>query len=532
MRNFLLSEADLIASATALGARQVRAIARPEKVLLDSAKAIPDELLTRLAAAINSGQDPLGDAFCRLRTPEARRSSGATFTPRAIVSSMTRWARGVGVPIRVVDGGTGSGRFLLAAGKAFPKAFLVGYETDPLAALLARANLATCGFADRTEIIVEDYRNAKLPIVPGPTLFIGNPPYVRHHQIDTKWKGWLTSTATRLGYRASQLAGLYVHFFLATVAHARSGDYGAFVTAAEWLDVNYGALVRQMFLDKLGGQFITVIEPTARAFEDAATTAAITGFTIDARPKTVRLCRVSDVSKLGSLAEGREIHRGRLETAGRWSHLTRKTRAVPEGYVELGELCRVHRGQVTGANRVWIAGRHSVGIPERFLFRTITRARELFAAGLALTDSSHLRDVIDLPADLDHLEFDERRQVESFLRYAEKAGAHKTYIATNRKAWWSVGLRVPAPILATYMARRPPAFVRNLAGARHLNIAHGLYPREPLAQPLLDRLASYLSGAVSVTEGRTYQGGLTKFEPREMERLFVPGPDLLRIPTI
>jgi hypothetical protein len=167
-------------------------------------------------------------------------------------------------------------------------------------------------------------------------------------------------------------------------------------------------------------------------------------------------------------------------------------------------------------------------MPSRFLFRTITKARELFAAGRVLRDSSPLRDVIDLPADLDLLSSDERRVVETFLRYAKAAGADKTYIAANRKAWWSVGLRAPAPILATYMARRPPAFVRNLAAVRHLNIAHGLYPRGAFGAIVLDRLVSYLSKAVSITDGRTYQGGLTKFEPREMERLFVPGPDLLR----
>jgi hypothetical protein len=77
------------------------------------------------------------------------------------------------------------------------------------------------------------------------------------------------------------------------------------------------------------------------------------------------------------------------------------------------------------------------------------------------------------------------------------------------------------------MARKPPAFVRNLTEARHLNIAHGLYPRETLGTEVLDKLAKYLSGAVSLTEGRTYAGGLTKFEPREMERLIVPSIELL-----
>ena len=40
--------------------------------------------------------------------------------------------------------------------------------------------------------------------------------------------------------------------------------------------MNYGKLVRELFLNDLGGQGITVIEPTASTFEDAATTSAIT----------------------------------------------------------------------------------------------------------------------------------------------------------------------------------------------------------------------------------------------------------------
>ena len=106
-------------------------------------------------------------------------------------------------------------------------------------------------------------------------------------------------------------------------------------------------------------------------------------------------------------------------------------------------------------------------------------------------------------------------------------GADQGFIASHRKAWWAVGLRQPAPILATYMARRPPAFVRNLADARHINVAHGLYPRESLNDALLGKLVRYLNTSTSLRDGRTYSGGLTKFEPKEMERLMVPSPELL-----
>jgi hypothetical protein len=109
-----------------------------------------------------------------------------------------------------------------------------------------------------------------------------------------------------------------------------------------------------------------------------------------------------------------------------------------------------------------------------------------------------------------------------FLAWARAQGAHRSYIARHRKAWWSVELKAPAPIICTYMARRPPAFVRNLCGARHINIAHGLYPRDPLDDATLDALAAFLRENVAQTSGRTYAGGLTKFEPKEMERIAVP----------
>jgi hypothetical protein len=524
----LKSEYHLVSAAMALNAPRVATWSSEERTLSQGVAHFSKLIAGAIAKQIERGKDPLGEAFSRLRSPERRREDGATYTPTAIVKAMVRWAaEHNAAPARIVDPGTGSGRFLLEAGRRFPNAELIGIDVDPLATLTARANLAAAGYAERAEIIRADFRATALPAIDGRTLYIGNPPYVRHHLLGAKWKEWLTKEAQRLGHPASQLAGLHVHFFLATALNAQPGDFGSFITAAEWLDVNYGQLVRDLFLDNLGGRSITVVEPTARPFADAASTAAITTFEAGTKPISIRMRRVDNARALHPLEAGRLVHRGRIETQARWSHLTRRTKTVPAGYVELGELCRVHRGQVTGANRIWIAGKHSEGLPEDLLFRTVTRARELFAAGPTLADDSDLKRVIDLPVDLSVLSMDDRKAVEKFLRFAKSVGADAGYIAENRKAWWSVGLRSPAPILATYMARRPPAFVRNLAGARHINIAHGLYPRDPLSDKILTRLASYLSTGTTIEGGRTYAGGLTKFEPREMERIPVPTPELL-----
>ena len=522
MKGLHKSERDLAHLALSLGARCVSGWSAAEERLVHGLW--PNHPGSReTARRIRDGEDPLGDAFCRIRTPEVRRPSGATYTPAGIVAAMTAWARAYDpAPARVVDPGCGSGRFLVAAGRAFPRAFLHGFEIDPLAALLARANLTVLDMTRRAKVAVWDYRDLTMPRTAGRSLYIGNPPYVRHHLIDPKWKEWLTKTATKHGLEVSQLAGLHVHFMLATLESAAPGDICAFVTAAEWLDVNYGKVVRDLFLDHLGGKSLHLIEPTAIPFPDAATTAVISCFEVAQRPKTVLLRRLESLDALDSLATGRPVRRERLESARRWGPLFRAGKRVPEGLVELGELCRVHRGAVTGANRVWIEGEHSSDLPDSVLYPSVTKAKELIAAGPTLRDCASLRRVIDIPADLDILGASARSGVEKFLKVARTMGADKGYVARHRKAWWTVGLREAAPILTTYMARRPLTCVRNLADARHINIAHGIYPRERMSAKALRALTTYLNAATTIADGRTYAGGLTKFEPQEVERLLVP----------
>lgn len=522
---------ELAALAVALGATKLPPLSRRETALVKTASRVnlPESGVLQVKIAMQQGEDPLGDWFIALRSAEDRRPLGQTYTPSPIIDSMIGWVADAVTepPVRIVDAGAGSGRFAVACAKRFPSAQIVAVEVDPLAALMCRSNLVTAGAAGRSRVELKDYHSLALEPVNGPTLYIGNPPYVRHHNIEPKWKQWLTETATSRGLSSSQLAGLHVHFFLATAQMARPGDLGVFVTSAEWLDVNYGCLVRELLLDGLCGEAIHLVEPTAMPFEGTATTAAITCFTVGAGLKSMRMKQHKTVKDLGHLQGGKRVSKQRLADATRWTPLLRATPKLPEGYVELGEICRVHRGAVTGANRVWITSASNELLPRQVLLPSITRAHELFQAGEALTTASHLRRVIDIPEDLDVLDAVGRRQVESFLRKAKRAGAADGYVAQNRRSWWSVGLRTPAPILATYMARRPPAFVMNTVAARHINIAHGLYPRIKVTPLMLERLSDALRGSVRQAQGRTYAGGLTKFEPKEMERLPVPGPDLL-----
>ncbi|CAJ4528996.1 Modification methylase XamI [Burkholderia pseudomallei] len=523
------TENDLITVAAALAGPST-ALSPGEKALKKkvSRRVVEPSLLNAFRDDILAGNDPLGNAFATIRSAAERRAAGAVYTPAPIVRSMMAWLAAQGTPpARIVDPGAGSGRFIMAAGETFSDAQLVAVEMDPLAALMLRANLSARGWTDRATVLVKDYREIKLPRCAGMTAFIGNPPYVRHHDIAEDWKAWYASNFAEFGIKASALAGLHLHFFLQTRLLAKPGDVGAFITSAEWMDVNYGSALRRLLLDELGGIALHVLEPTVEAFPGTATTAAITCFRVGETDRPVRVRDVGELEQLNGLTKGTDIPRERLQAAPRWSIIVRPSEVGTAGDIELGELFRVHRGQVTGANDIWIAGEHAKGLPERVKLPAVTKAKDLIQAGAQLHSADVLRRVIDLPAELDGFTKEERRRINAFLSWAKLNGADQSYIAQHRKAWWSVGLKAPAPILCTYMARRPPQFTLNACDARHINVAHGLYPREPLAAGVMAHLVAWLNKNINTGSGRTYAGGLTKFEPKEIERLRIPSLETL-----
>lgn len=515
---------DLLSIALSLLPRD--ALTPAEKIATRGIKASHDSArLDSILARIRRGEDPLGQAYCRIKNPAARRNAGQTFTPPDIVATMLAWTcshmRNIS---RIVDPGAGTGRYTLASLQAFPQAQAVSVELDPVVAVLLRANLEACGLTARCQVVVDDYRNLQLPTIEGSTLFIGNPPYVRHHQISSQWKKWYFAGLKSHGTSGSKLAGLHLHFFLKTCMLARAKDLGCFITAAEWLDAGYGSGLRKLLTGPLGGIAVFLAEPELRLFRDALASAAITAFAPGAHANHIRFSRFSSVAAARNLEGGREVAISAAQGEASWSALFRKSpRKSRVDQVELGEFIRVSRGQQTGKNSVWIKNPETPELPARFLIPTITGARDIIGTPNAVIDKKQaLELVISLPLDINSLTRAERAQVDAFLRWACALGADKTYTATHRSPWYHVRLNAIPPVVMTYMRRGPPAFAQNKAGAPLLNIAHGLFPKIPLSARQREALVAWLNANVDADDGRMSAGGLIKFEPSTVMKIKVP----------
>ncbi|MBI3887029.1 MAG: methyltransferase domain-containing protein [Opitutae bacterium] len=517
----LQSESDLRAVLAAL-VRGCRSMTAEERRQLPAPPPkIHGPFLAELRRQIRTGGDPLGEAYARIFPAGKRRATGTTFTPPHVVGQMFALAdRLVEHPALIVDCGSGSGRFSLAALRKFPAARVVACELNPLLALVCRANALAAGLESRFEVKRGDFRDLRLPRRTGPTLFIGNPPYVRHHDIEPHWKQWYRDELARHDIAGSQLAGLHLHFFLKARQLAQPGDAGCFITSAEWLDVNYGRDLRKLLLNGLGGHTVHLFPANQQLFADALTTSAITTFRVGQVHHGMGFTEAGDQQRpLTNWVPTEELRRAQA-----WSAFARPLRPVAvEATTTLGDFFTVHRGQVTGANPIWIAGENTPPLPAYCLLPTVTHAKEIIRlAGAPLRDLTALRRVVSLPEDWSGLPAQDRRLIESFIGWAEAEGGKSSFIARHRRPWWRVKLKAPPPIIMTYMGRRPPVFARNLAGARLLNIAHGLYPRIPTDDALLDALVGWLNRHVLPSAGRTYAGGLVKFEPGEAMRIPVP----------
>ncbi|MBI2492546.1 MAG: hypothetical protein HYV94_10690 [Candidatus Rokubacteria bacterium] len=190
----------------------------------------------------------------------------------------------------------------------------------------------------------------------------------------------------------------------------------------------------------------------------------------------------------------------------------------------LGSYAHVHRGVATGANDFFILSRDEARIRglERHTRPCLVRAAEVITAGGVVRAGK-----------LDHVLLDtgigaNDAALHAYVKEGQRRGAHQRYLCSHRKPWWRVGGSPPPPIVATYMARQAPVFAVNPERCQIVNVFHGIHFREAVDESIVWALTDWLNAnRETLLGGRTYQGGLRKFEPADLEAILVPPPHRL-----
>src|ERR1700722_6567220 len=212
----------------------------------------------------------LQQARDRLRSPQQRNRLGQFATPGALASETLQYAhRLVGSgPVRFLDPAIGTGSFYAALLQEWPLAEVAaatGFEIDshygePCRMLWQGTPL---------RLRLEDFTAAAAPVRGAAryNLLICNPPYVRHHHLQSTVKARLQrQSLIATGVRLSGLAGLYAHFI--TVAHPWMSEdaIAGWLIPSEFMDVNYGRELKHYLLHTVTLLRIHRFDPTEVQF--------------------------------------------------------------------------------------------------------------------------------------------------------------------------------------------------------------------------------------------------------------------------
>lgn len=204
----------------------------------------------------------------------------------------------------------------------------------------------------------------------------------------------------------------------------------------------------------------------------------------------------------------------------------------------LGDFFDVKRGIATGDNSFFILEKsvaQSLEVPKRYLRNILPSSRYIQNGIVDLDEDGFLKIekklvLLDIDLPLQQIE----QLYPKLFDYLQKgilAGVDKNYLTSRRNPWYSQEKRQPPDYFIRYMTRE-----RENSGAKSLMIVNQadaiatnsyllLYRKkqatlesqfygEEILVSLIERLSENLSHL-----GRTYGGGLVKFEPGELKKI-------------
>ena len=375
-------------------------------------------------------------------------------------------------------------------------------------------------------------------------LLICNPPYVRHHLLNSDDKQRIKEKTRKMtGVNLSGLAGLYCHFLLQSVQTMKENGIAAWLIPSEFMDVNYGTKIKQFLLSEIELLRIHRFDPAEVQFDDALVSSAIVWF----RKKKTPEAYTVEFSLGGTPTAPnvvRSVSKNRLNSECKWTHIPQMDimhRA--DGSARLSYYFDVKRGIATGNNDFFILEKtmiEKLGLPLECFRPILPSARHLEENEIKSDEFGNpmiKQQLFLLDCRLTEDEIEEKYPLLWQYLCEGKDRIAEGYLCKSRKRWYYQEQREAPLYLCTYMGRtgksndKPFRFIYNTSNAIMTNSYLALYPKEWL-KPLLseDRslqrtvweLLNKIDSSMLKMGGRTYGGGLHKIEPVELLNVSFP----------
>lgn len=372
------------------------------------------------------------------------------------------------------------------------------------------------------------------------SLIIANPPYSRHHHILPETKVELSEKVKRLyNFKISGLAGLHIYFIILSTQWLKEGGYSCWLIPTEFLSVNYGIEFKRFLLSQVDLISIHSYDNSDVQFNDALVSSSVLVFR-KSKSKS-EYVSFSWGTNINNPSKVIRIHKSDLNPNTKWTKESILNKTQPDySNITIGTFFNIKRGIATGDNNFFIISEDIIkayGIPMEILTPTIPPPRKLKSN--IYTKEEQTSDGLFLLSCNDSLETI-KTKYEGLYKYIKKGiedGVALRANCRNRSPWYSLERRKIAPILVSYMGRDtnssklPLKFILNPAGIIPTNSYLCLYLKDEyihnvnnLTYRELWKVLSSIPKEVLIAHGRSYGGGLLKWEPKELES--IPCPEL------
>lgn len=476
-----------------------------------------------------------------LKVQAEKNRLGQFATPIALAVDILEYASTLfnkGEKVRFFDPAIGTGAFYSALRKVFQKQQIIealGFEID------SYFEKPTSQLWKNSGLMIKHADFTREKSTPRFNLVICNPPYVRHHFLQNGDKLRLqASTYNASGMKLSGLSGLYCHFLCLSHAWMAEEGIAGWLIPSEFMDVNYGQVVKRYLLDKVTLLHIHRFDPNEVQFADALVSSAVVWFRKAPSPKN-HAVRFTFGGTLSKPMISREIPSKDLACEPKWTRFPMAAIRNKVAGPTLADFFQIKRGLATGDNKYFILD--AEGIASRSL--PLELFRPILPSPRYLPDNEVLADENRVPL-LEHRLFllDTRLSEEGivgrypalfdYLQNGRSQGIHERYLCRHRDPWYAQENRPPAPIVCTYLGRvdarngRPFRFILNNSRATVANVYLAMYPTPILARAMKDDSTlirrvwialNQIAPDRFLSEGRVYGGGLHKLEPSELSNV-------------
>lgn len=488
--------------------------------------------------------DSLELEYSKFTSTEHRKKFAQFFTPLPIADLMAKWILGNDDLKTVLEPAFGLGIFSRAILEHKKNVNIKGFEVD--FKIYEKAKTAFLNNPN-VSILLEDYLfNDWGNKYDG---IICNPPYFKFHDYDNKT--FIKEIESKLNCKLTGFTNLYTLFLLKSIFQLNKNGRAAFIVPSEFLNSDYGKLVKSYLVKSKTLRHIVVIDFEENVFDNALTTASIIFCANDNQSEKVQFSNVhslDDLEKIEQLISAypsfsnsnKAINFSELNPEIKWRAYYQEQNSTKfKHLVPFTNFAKVVRGIATGANEYFVFNQSKAAefsIPQNYLLPCICKAVDIKKSFFTNEDFQNLkennRDIFLLNA-VDTANCN----VGKYLQKGVNEEIDKRFLTASRSPWYSLENRRPSPIWVGVFNRNGLKFIRNEANISNLTTFHCIYPNQTglFSNTNIDLLFAYLLTDVAKQifddNRREYGNGLKKFEPNDINKAKMLDLELLEIET-